>query len=135
MGDHTAVKKGSCDRPAVQKGLCDRPSSPEGSLRSYTRERGDHTQSRRPHVTSRDQLCLSATIRGPGGTTMVKVLSHNLMGSIRAYKYKHSTTSARSTRPYLVLHDHKSIHQAEVGPHDQCGLTRPNDEIHTTIHC
>ena len=57
---------------------------------------------------------------------MVKVLSHNLMESIRAYKYKHSTTSARSTRPYLVLHDHKSIHQAEVGPHDQMmRSTRP----------
>ena len=125
MGDHTAVQKGPCDRPTVQEGLCDRPSSLEGSLRSYTRERGDHTQSRQPHVTSRDQLCLSATIRGPGGITMVKVLSHKLMGSIQAYKYKHATTSARSTRPYLVLHDHKCIHPAKVGPHDQCGLIRP----------
>ena len=66
---------------------------------------------------------------------MVKVLSHNLMGSIRAYKYKHSTTSARSARPYLVLYDHRSNHQAEVDPHDQCGLTPLNTEIHTTIHC
>ena len=112
----TPVQEGPCDRPAVQEGLCDRTPG----------KGGDHAQSRRPCVTSRDQLCLSTTIRGPGGTTMVKVLSHNLMGSIRAYKYKHSTTSARSTRPYLVLHDHKSIHPAEVDPHDQCGLTRPN---------
>ena len=44
-------------------------------------------------------------------------------GSIRAYKYKHSTTSARSTRPCLVLYDHRSKHQSEVVPHDQCGLT------------
>ena len=66
---------------------------------------------------------------------MVKVLSHNLMGSIRAYKYEHSTTSARSTRPYLVLYDHRGIHQAEVDLHDQCKLTLLNKEIHTTIHC
>ena len=57
---------------------------------------------------------------------MVKVLSHNLMGSIRAYKYKHSTTSARSTRPHLVLHDHKCIHPTKVDPHDQMmRSTRP----------
>ena len=83
-------------------------------------------QSRRPYVTSRDQLWLSATIRGPGGTTMVKVLSHNLMGSIRAYKYKHSTTSAGLTRPHLVLHDHKCIHTTKVDPHDRMrSSTRP----------
>ena len=63
-----------------RRDCCDRPSLLE--LISC-----DHEQSRGPYVTSRDQLCLSATRRGPEGTTRVKVLSHNLTGSIRAYKY------------------------------------------------
>ena len=104
------------DQTVVQEQACDRPSLLE--LISCA-----HEQSRGPYVTSQDQLCLSATRRGPEGTTRVKVLSHNLSGSIRAYKYKHTTTSARSTRPCLVLYDHRSKHQTEVVPHDQCGLT------------
>ena len=79
----------------------------------------------RPVVLSNDQLCLSATIWAPRGTIVVKVISHNPMGIIRAYKYKHSTTSVRSTRPLRVSHDRECI------PHDQCGFTRPV-WIHTT---
>ena len=67
---------------------------------------------------------------------MVKVLSHNPMGSIQAYKYKHSTTSAGLTRPYMVSHDHECIHtimsglkQPKVDSHDRI------EEFHTITHC
>ena len=83
-------------------------------------------------MTSRDQLCLSATMRGPEGTTRVKVLSHNPREA-----YEHTSTS---TLPQVLgLHDHtwsyttirastkqKWAHTTSVDSHDQMlRSTRP----------
>ena len=94
--EQTAIAQGSLRNPAIaqqsRRDCCDRPSPRELIL-------CDHEQSRGPHVTSRDQLCLSATMRGPEGTSRVKVLSHNPREA-----YEHTSTS---TLPQVLgLHDH-----------------------------
>ena len=107
-----ASRSKTCDRPGPQGANCDRPGFPVKPCDLQQSRRDccdrpspreliscDYEQSRGPYVTSQNQLCLSATMRGPEGTTRVKVLSHNPREA-----YEHTSTS---TLPQVLgLHDH-----------------------------